>query len=147
MAVHSYVLRLGAPGSDDSESRRGCWRQGASAFGRLAGGNGALSSSRQGVVWSRTSLPQGDAELLARAVRLLRHPRLASDQQWLGTTVRESSLSRTSSHRTQSCVASTGATWVSSVDRRCGDSAAAVHGGGPSPSRFASLAAAAVGVG
>src|SRR5207244_12989613 len=104
----------------------------------------AARGQRCGVLGlGRAALHQGDTELLARTVPLLRRRWLAPHQQRPGTVLRPASLSRQTLPWLQGSVPGTGPTRGSTPLGRGSNPAALLHGGGTSGGRAAAAAATA----
>src|SRR5207248_3573440 len=137
-------IRLGLEsGPYPRGGRRGDGGPGATAAGWPAGGD-AARGQRCGVPGlGRAALHQGDTELLARTVPLLRRRWPAPHQQRPGTVLRPASLSRQTLPWLQGSVPGTGPTRGSTPVGRGSNQAALLHGGGTGGGRPSAAAATA----
>src|SRR3954452_5557438 len=138
-------LRLGLPGRGDPGERSGPPRRGGE--GELpwpAGCDGAARRAGRGPERGVGELPEGDAELLAGPVPLLRRARSAADGQRPGAAVRLASVSRAAVERAEGGVAGAGGAGVGAAAGDAGDAVARrQQGRGPGavgPERLAGCA-------
>ena len=143
-------LQVGQARGAGAEERGGVAGQGGAASSGAVvesdasgGGDGRLAVGRGGP----ETLPEGEQELLAGLVPVLRVRGSAADEQRPGARLRQPSLSRASCQRSASGLARIGGDGLGAADLESGDAAAAGGRLGIAAGLCAAMARAASGIG
>src|SRR5262249_9594534 len=138
-----------AGGADPEEHGAVAGLEGPASVGAIAGADAAGSSHGRGALGPEgpATLPEGDQELSARLVQVLRIVGPAADEQRLGARLRQPSLPRAPRQWAASCLARIGGDGLGAGDLESGDPAAPGGGLGLAAGLCVALAGAACGPG